>query len=136
LLKVESDIEVAQEVQSNNAVNTVLLGNGIDKSIEVINFSISQGEGFEGDFGDNMGLGSITKRKAKSKMKNAKVQSKNQKWALNKPADFGILNCNFDFLSLNFNLISSVIKQLPCPFWVSGLCKRGKCDDKPQLSLP
>ena len=62
MLKVESDIEVAQEVQSNNAINTVLLGNGIDKSIEVINFSISQGEGFEGDFGDNMGLGGISKR--------------------------------------------------------------------------
>lgn len=41
LLKVESDIELAQEIQSNNAVNALLLRESIDKDIEVINFGLS-----------------------------------------------------------------------------------------------
>ena len=61
LLKVESDIELAQEIQSNNAVDTVLLREGVDKDIEVINFSVGQGKGFESYLRDNMTLGGITK---------------------------------------------------------------------------
>jgi len=114
-LEVQVDIKVAQEIEANDAVNAIFFRNGIAQGFDLFHLGISHAEGFEGYLGSEMSLRSVAGRKAKGKMKNAKVQSKNQKLALSKPADFYSLNCNFDFLSLNFNLVWSVIAPLPFP---------------------
>ncbi len=62
ILKVKSDIEMTQEVKTDNAINAVLLGEGIDKHIEVIDFGVSQAERVKGYFGDKVALRGIAKR--------------------------------------------------------------------------
>ncbi len=62
MLKVKFDIEMTQEVQANNTVNAVLLGEGIDKHIEVINFGISQAERAKSYFGYKVASRGVAKR--------------------------------------------------------------------------
>jgi len=60
LLKVESDIELTQEVQSNNAINAIFFRDGIAQGFNISQPSISQTQGFQSYLGDKVSLGSIT----------------------------------------------------------------------------
>jgi hypothetical protein len=62
LLKVKFDIEMAQEVQANDAVNAVFFRDGITESFDVLHFGIGEAEGFESYPGNKMGPRGIAER--------------------------------------------------------------------------
>ena len=66
MLKVESDIELTQEIKADNAINAVLLREGIAQGFNIFHPSISQTQGFQSYLGDKVSLGSITEGSKRS----------------------------------------------------------------------
>jgi hypothetical protein len=60
MLKVKGSIEMTQKIESNNAVYTMLFGNGITQGFNALHPSVSQTDRFEDYLGDEMSSGSVT----------------------------------------------------------------------------
>ena len=59
-LKVEGNVELTQEVEADNAVNSVVLGEGVTEDFEIFNPGAGQTEGLEGHFTNKVASRSIT----------------------------------------------------------------------------
>jgi len=61
LPEVQPDIELAQEIQSNKAINAVFFGEGVAQGFNILHPGISQTQRFQSHLGDNVSLGGIAK---------------------------------------------------------------------------